>query len=156
MRSFCWQQNRGTTLPGGRVSRQRQRMIGWLQPFQFLEILSRQFEKYVRIMKLKLTEHVWIIIPFWISKTPGKIPIFRTFIAKFWIFWIIVYFSGKSSIFGFRHALWHHNYVTSWPIVLILVCLDRGGQYPFIDTKTKCTGGSVAKILREELQQLPF
>ena len=61
---------------------------------------------------------------FYIGKKPGEIPIFRTFITKFWNFWIFAYFSRKIAIFKFRHALWRHNYVTPWPIVLILVCMD--------------------------------
>ena len=39
-----------------------------------------------------------------------------------------------------------HNYVTPWPIVLILVCMNREGPYLPIDTKTNFIGGSVRKI----------
>ena len=52
--------NGGTTLPGGRVSRQSQRVRGWMQPFSVLDILIRHFEKYLHTMKLKLTKHVGI------------------------------------------------------------------------------------------------
>ena len=39
------------------------------------------------------------------------------------------------------------HYVTPWPIVLILVCMDRWGPYLPIDTKINFIGGSVRKIL---------
>ena len=39
-----------------------------------------------------------------------------------------------------------HNYVTPWPIVLILVCMDIKGPYLPIDTKIILIGGSVRKI----------
>ena len=38
--------NGGTTLPGGRVSRQNQRVRNGCNLFHFLDILSRHFEKY--------------------------------------------------------------------------------------------------------------
>ena len=41
-------------LPMGRVSRQSQRVRGWVQPFTDFEILSRHFERYLHTMKLKL------------------------------------------------------------------------------------------------------
>ena len=45
-----------------------------MQLFQFFDILSRHFEKY--LLTMKLTEHVWVIIFFCISKKkPGEIPI---------------------------------------------------------------------------------
>ena len=43
--------------------------------------------------------------------------------------------------------LWRHNYVTPWPIVLILVCMNR--EDPYLPTYTKIIkfiGGSVRKI----------
>ena len=42
-----------------------------------------------------------------------------------------------------------HNYVTPWPIVLILVCMSKHGKedpYLPIDTKINFIGGSVWKI----------
>ena len=93
-----------------------------------------------------LTEHVGITIFLLYKKKPGEILIFRTFIAKFWIF---AYFTQKSlfsSIFRSGMSLWRHNYVTPWPIVLILVCMDREGRYLPIDTKINFIGGSVWKI----------
>ena len=38
------------------------------------------------------------------------------------------------------------NYVTPYPIVVILVHMERGDQYLSIDTKTKFKEGSVAKF----------
>ena len=52
------EKNEGTTLPGGRVSRQSQRVRGGCNLFHFFDILSRHFGKYPSTMKLKLTEHV--------------------------------------------------------------------------------------------------
>ena len=95
---------------------------------------------------LKLTEHVGITIFFCISKKPGEILIFRTFIAKFWIFWIFAYFSQKIAIFRSGMFLWRYNYVTPWSIEIILVCMDREGPYLPIDTKINFIGGSVRKI----------
>ena len=73
----------GTTLPGGRVSCQSQRVGGGCNFFQFLEILIRHFEKYLHTMMLKLTEHVGITILLLYTQKTGEILIFRTFIAKF-------------------------------------------------------------------------
>ena len=92
---------------------------------------------------LKITEHVGItIFLLYLSKKTGEMLIFRIFIAKFWIFLIFAYFSQKKSKF-FRSGmfLWRHNYGTPWPIVLILVCMDRGGPYLPIDTKINFIGG---------------
>ena len=119
-----------TTLPGGRVSRQSQRVRGVDATFfSFKKTLIRHFEKYLHTMILKLTEHVGIttfLLYICISKKPGEILIFRTFIAKFWIF---AYFSQKIAIFRYGIFLWRHNYVTPWLIVLILVCMNREGPY---------------------------
>ena len=54
--------------------------------------------------------------------------------------------SQFTSTFRSGMSLWRHNYVTPWPIVLILVCMDRKGLYLPIDTKTNFIGGSVWKI----------
>ena len=55
--------NGGTTLPGGRVSRQSQRVRGGCCDLSSLKkTLIRHFEKYLHIMMLKLTEHVGITI----------------------------------------------------------------------------------------------
>ena len=55
--------NEGTTLPGGRVSRQSQRMRGVDATFSvFRKQKIRHFEKYLHTMMLKLTEHVGITI----------------------------------------------------------------------------------------------
>ena len=98
-------------------------------------------------MMLKLTEHVGITISLlyklktrWnsdIQNFYSKIVNFRLFYAK----------NRKcSSIFRSGMYLWRHNYVTPWPIVLILVCMDREGPYLPIDTKINFIGGSVWKI----------
>ena len=53
------EKNGGTTLPGGRVSRQSMRIGGGgCNLFQLLDILIRHFEKYLHTMMLKLKEHV--------------------------------------------------------------------------------------------------
>ena len=55
--------NGGTTSPGGRVSRQSQRVKGGCcDLFSFKKTLIRHFEKYLHTMMLKLTEHVGITI----------------------------------------------------------------------------------------------
>ena len=96
---------------------------------------------------LKLTEHVGITISLLYQQKPGEILIFRTFIAKFWIFFAVLRKKSQlSSIFRFGVSLWRHNYVTPWPIVLILVYMDREGPYLPIDTKINFIGGSVWKI----------
>ena len=88
---------------------------------------------------LKLTEYVGITIflLYKQKKKPGEIPIFRTFIAKVWIF---AFFYQKTAIFRSCMFLWRHNYVTPRPIVLILVCMDREGPYLPIDTKINFIG----------------
>ena len=76
--------NEDTTLPGDRVSRQSQRVRGVDATFSvFTKQKIRHFEKYLHAMMLKLTAHVGSTIFFCISKKPGEILIFRTFIAKF-------------------------------------------------------------------------
>ena len=53
----------GTTLPGGRVSRQSQRVRGVDATFSvFRKQKICHFEKYLHTMMLKLTEHVGITI----------------------------------------------------------------------------------------------
>ena len=53
----------GTTLPGGRVSRQSQRVRGVDATFSvFRKQKIRHFEKYLHTMMLKPTEHVGITI----------------------------------------------------------------------------------------------
>ena len=102
---------------------------------------------------LKLTEHVGItIFLLYKQKNPGEIVIFRTFIAKFRIF---AYFTQNISIFRSGMFLWRHNYVTPWPIVLILVCMSREGPYLPNDTKINFLGGSVFENLGRGLQQPP-
>ena len=142
--------NWGYQLTRGRVSRQSQRVRRWMQPFQLKKkkkkkkkTLIRHSEKYLHTMMLKLTEHVDITIFLSYKQKPDEILIFRTFIAKFWIF---VYFSQNIAIFRSGMFLWRHNYVTPWPIVLILVCLNREGPYLPIDTKINFIGGLVRII----------
>ena len=73
--------------------------------FQFCDILSCYFEKYLQTMMLKITEHVWIIICFLykMSKIISEIMIIRTFIAKFWI---VAYFESfmKNRNFQVSHV----------------------------------------------------
>ena len=93
-------------------------------------------------MKLKLTELVELSFFFCLSKKPGEILIFVTKIAKFWIF---ACFSRKMAIFRFRHALWRNNYVTPWPIVLLLVYSDIGIQYLSIDSNKYCCNNPLVR-----------
>ena len=136
-----------------------------MQHVQFLYILIHHFENYLHTLKLKFTKHVGSTTFLLYNQTKTKqkkkqeqktkkqkqkkkkktnkqkseILIFKTFIAKFWIFPI---FRKKV-----RHVfLWRHNYVTHWPIVLILVCLTREDPYLSTDTKTNFIEGSVRKI----------
>ena len=101
-------------------------------------------------MMLKLTEHVGITIFLLYKQKPGEILIFRTFIAKFWIF---AYFTQNIAIFRSGMFLWRHNYVTPWPIVLILVCMSREGPYLPIDTKINFIGGFGLENFGRWLQQ---
>ena len=84
---------------------------------------------------LKLTEHVGIII-FLLYKQKTR---WNSNIQNFYS--EILNENFRSGMF-----LWRHNYVTPWPIVLILVCIIREGQYLPIDTKIHFLGGSVWKI----------
>ena len=85
---------------------------------------------------LKLTEHVGITI-FLLYKQKilwnSDIQNFYSEILNFHLFYakkkIVTLVSG---IF-----LWRHNYVTPWPIVLILVCMNGEGLYLATDTKIK-------------------
>ena len=96
---------------------------------------------------LKLTEDVGVTISLlykqktrWnsdIQNFYSEILNFRLFYAKK---------SQFSSIFRSGMSLWRHNYVTPWPIVLILVCMKREGPYLPIDTKSNFIGGLVWKI----------
>ena len=96
---------------------------------------------------LKLTEHVGITNSLlykqktrWnsdIQNFYSEILNFRLFLRKK---------SQFSAIFRSGVSLWRHNYVMPWPIVLILVCMDREGPYLPIDTKINFIGGSVWKI----------
>ena len=83
---------------------------------------------------------------FCINKKLGEILIFRTFIAKVWILNVRLFFAKKIAIFGSGMFLWRHNYVTPWPIVLILVCMNREDPYLPVGTKINSIGGLVRKI----------
>ena len=96
---------------------------------------------------LKLTEHVGITISLlYKQKTRWNSDIqnFYSEILNFRLFYAqnrnLAQFSGPGV------SLWRHNYVTPWPIVLMLVCMDREGPYLPIDTKINFIGGSVWKI----------
>ena len=95
---------------------------------------------------LKRTEHVGITISLLYKQKPrwnsdiqnfyGEILNFRLFYAK----------NRNLAQFSGPACIWRHNYVTPWPIVLILVCMDREGPYLPIDTKINFIGGSVWKV----------
>ena len=144
MRSFSWKKLGVSTLPGGRVSRQSQRVKGVDATFFSFKKTVVAFLKNICILWCwNLQNRLELPFPFCISKKPGEILIFRTFIAKFWIF---ANFTQKIAIFRSGMFLWRHNYVTPWPIVLILVCMNKEGPYLHTDTKINFIGGSVRKI----------
>ena len=132
----------GYHLTRGRVSRQSQRVRGWMQPFK--KTLIRHFEKYLHTMMLKLTEHAGItnlLLHKQKTRWNSDIQNFYSEILNFSpIFRKMSQFSGSACF------LWRHNYVTPWPILLILVCMNRKGPYLPIDTKINFIGGSVRKI----------
>ena len=96
---------RGYPLTRGRVSRQSPRVRGWLPPEN---ILSRHFERYLHDMD-NVQNMLGTPFPFFISKKPGEIPIFVTFLAKKSI---LAYISLKIDIF--RSALLYYVIVTSY------------------------------------------
>ena len=127
----------GTTLPG----------VGVDATFSVFRHFNSPFWKknICTLWCLNLQNMLELPFSFCISKKPGEILIFRTFVAKFGIF---VYFSQKKKVALFRSGmfLWRHNYVTPWPYVLILVCMNREGPYLPIDTKINFIGSSIRKI----------
>ena len=98
---------------------------------------------------LKLTEHVGIAISLLYKQNNrwnSDIQNFDSEILNFKLAYFTQKKSQFSSIFRSGLSLWRHNYVTLWPIVLILVCMDRDGPYLPIDTKINVIEGSVWKI----------
>ena len=111
---FHENKNGGTTLPGGRVSRQSQRVKGGLmQPFQFLE--NRKFAILKNICILWCWNLQITISLLYKQKTRWNSDI-QNFYSEIWIF---AYFTPKksqfSSILRSGMSLWRHNYVTPWP-----------------------------------------
>ena len=131
----------------GRVSRQSQRVRGVDAIFSVLRKHEFPILKKICILWCWNLQNM-LELPFFfcISKKPGEILIFRTFIVKFWIFWIFAYFTQNIAIFRSGMFLWRHNYVTPWPIALILVCMSREGPYLPIDTKINFIGVRFGKI----------
>ena len=122
-------------LTRDRPSRQSQRVRGGCCDLFSLKTLICHFEKYLHTMMLKLTEHVGItIFLLYKQKTRWNSDI-QNFYSEIWICWIFAYFPQKIAIFRSGMFLWRHNYVTPWPIVLIL------------DTKINFIGGSVLENL---------
>ena len=96
---------------------------------------------------LKLTEHVVITISLlYKQKTRWNSDIQNFYSEIFEFSPILRKKSQFSLIFRSGVSLWRHNYITPWPIVLILVCVDREGPYLPIDTKINFIVGSVWKI----------
>ena len=118
--------NGGTTLPGGRVSRQSQKVRGWLQPFSFFfwYFKSPFWKIYAYYDAETYRTCLNCRFPSVYAKKPGFSPVLYE----------------KIAIFRFRNFLWRHNYLTPCLSVLILVCVARGVQYLSIDTKTKFIG----------------
>ena len=141
--------NGGTPLPGGRVSRQSQRVRGVDATFSVLRkhkfaILKK---KYLHTMMLKLTEHVGITISLLYKQKTRWNSDIQNFYSEILNFDPILRKKSQfSSIFRPGMSLWRHNYVTHWSIVLILVCMDKECPYLPIDTKINYIGGSVWKI----------
>ena len=133
--------NWGTTLIGGRVSRQKSEGEGGgCNLFSFKKTLIRHFEKYLHTMMVKLTKHVGITI-FLLYKQKTR---WNSDIQNFYSE-IFAFFTQNIAIFRSGIVLWRHNYITPKPIVLILVCISREGPYLPIDTKINFIGGSVWK-----------
>ena len=105
--------------------------------FQFFDILSRHFETHLHTMKRKLTEHALISIFFMHRQKIWWNSNIQTFDSK--ILKIRPSFKKKRNC-RFRDDLWRNIYVTPWPILLILVWMDRRDQY--LSIKTKFRGGS--------------
>ena len=82
---------------------------------------------------------------FCISKKTRYDSDIQDFYSEILNFLNFAYFSQKIAIFKSGMFLWRHNYVTPWPIVLILVCINREGPYLPIDTKINFIGGLVRK-----------
>ena len=95
-------------------------------------------------MMLKFREH-FVITIFLLYK---QITLWNFDIQNFYseILKFRLFFEKKNAIFRSGMFLWRHNYVTPRPIVLILVCINRKGPNPPIDTKFNFIGGSVWKI----------
>ena len=85
--------------------------------------------KTVRGVGTRVNSPFWKISAYYDAKTYttcwNTIFLFSFFFACFW---------------------WRRNYVTPRPILLILVCMDRGDPYLPIDTKICFIGGSVRKV----------
>ena len=130
-------------VPRGRVSRQSQRVGVDATLFSFQKFWFAILKKISAHYDAETYRTCWKYhFPFVYAKH-REILIFRTFIAKFWMF---AYFSQKVVIFRPGTFLWRYDYVTPWLIVLILVCMNREGPYLPIDTKINFIGGSVQKI----------
>ena len=98
-------------------------------------------------MMLKLTEHVGITISLLYKQKTWWNSDIQNFYSGILNFRPILRKKSQfSSTSRSGMSLWRHNYVTPWPIVLILVCMDREGPYLPIDTKINFIGGSVWKI----------
>ncbi len=113
----------GYHLGWGRVGRQSWEVVGLLQPIHFFKLKVAILKNIMHDVELKLTEYVRIIIiPFYKCKK-GDILMFRTFLAKSWIF---THFSRKIAIFSFARDIWSHNFVSPLPILPIVVSMVRG------------------------------
>ena len=98
-------------------------------------------------MVLKLTKHVRITIFLLYKQKICWNSDIQNFFSEIMIFFNFrLFFAKKLQFSGPACFLLRHNYVTLWPIVLILVCMDRESPYLPIDTKINYKGGSVRKI----------
>ena len=88
--------------------------------------------------------------PFFISKKPGEIPIFGTFLPKknWFFFSILVYIFTENPLFESGHVWKHHCDVIRWPIFMILVSMERGDPTLYHGTKQSNFGPVNFKFIR--------
>ena len=144
-----------TTLPGVGLAVNTRGWGDGCNLFQCFDILNRHIEKkifaYYEAETYRTCSNYHF--SFCISKTFCDILIFQTFIATFWMF---TYFSRKIANFQFCLVFWRHNYAMPWPIVPLLVWMDREDQDLSIDFKNQVHRGFIGGNLGRDLQNPPL
>ena len=102
---------------------------------------------------LKLTEHVEITIFLLYKQKTGWNSDIQNFYSEILNFRLFFRKKKKSQFSG--PACFYDVFITPWPIVLILVCMNREDPYLPFDTKINFIGGSVRKS-RERVASTPF